>query len=487
MSRTFVFVFTTLFGLINLPVGAVDVVLTMDRSLSMKGNDPDRESIKGAELFTELLGNDDQLALTTFAQNSECLLPLTPLTAPKARQQIDSSLEQLQMSGIRTNFESALRVAYQMYQDQPSQATPNQRVMVLFSDGQLNLGSEEANQAAQQAIFNELVPKFQAAGIRILGVAFSPEADIDFLNQLADATGGQAFRAEKPADIYDAFVRLFEQTDQSLTAPIINNEVKVDAKVDTLKLLVKRDPENGIVELTNPSGHHFNATNQEPGVEWKRTPYFDHVTIQKPEPGTWKVKADNDDKRAYIDSDLDLQIKLPTLARFSDEVIVAAKLTYQGSPINPEVIKNTHFSATVFDSADTAVQQLELTPSSVDLLAQDQRGVLKVPHSGAFEIRVTASGVDFQREKTRFITFVDTNRASLTAPQPGMNHYTSEFAATETPPILDPIKEQATKRSALLVLVFANLGILAVVGIGAGIWWWRKPRPAKENNDFDDL
>ncbi|PQJ95646.1 vWA domain-containing protein [Chromatium okenii] len=359
MNRILIFVFITLVSLTSLSVSAVDVVLTMDRSLSMKGNDPDRESIKGAELFTELLDSNDQLALTTFAQSSECLLPLTPLTVPNTRQQLSSSLEALQMSGIRTNFESALRVAYQMYQDQSPQTTPKKRVMVLFSDGQLNLGSEEANQAAQQAIFNEVVPKFQSAGIRILGVAFSPEADLNFLSQIADATGGLAFRAEKPSDIYDAFVRLFEQTDQSLSAPIVNNEVKVDAKVDALKLLVKRDANNGLVELTNPSGHRFGAADKELGVEWKRTPYFDHVTIQKPEIGTWKVKTDNDNKRAYIDSDLDLQIKLPTLARFSDEVIIAAKLTYHGLPINPEVIKNISFSAIVFDNTETTIQQLD--------------------------------------------------------------------------------------------------------------------------------
>jgi hypothetical protein len=71
MNRILIFVFITLVSLTSLSVSAVDVVLTMDRSLSMKGNDPDRESIKGAELFTDLLDSNDQLALTTFAQSSE--------------------------------------------------------------------------------------------------------------------------------------------------------------------------------------------------------------------------------------------------------------------------------------------------------------------------------------------------------------------------------------------------------------------------------
>ncbi|MBK1693835.1 hypothetical protein CKO09_03645 [Chromatium weissei] len=486
MNRILFGFLITLFSLISFSISAADVVLTMDRSLSMKGNDPERESIKGAQLFTELLSDNDQLGLTTFAQSSECLLPLTPLTAPNTRPQLNSSLEQLQMSGIRTNFESALRVAYQMYQDQPSQTTPKKRVMVLFSDGQLNLGSEEANQSAQQAIFNEIVPKFQAAGIRILGVAFSPEGDLNFLSQIANATGGLAFRAEKPTDIYDAFVRLFEQTDQSLVAPIVNNEVQVDAKVDALKLLVKRDANNGLVELTNPSGHRFSAANKEFGVEWKRTPYFDHVTIQKPEVGTWKVNADNENKKAYINSNLDLQIKLPTLARFGDDVMIAAKLTHQGLPISSEVLKKTRFSVMVFDNTETVIQELDLTPSSVDLLTQDQRGILQMPHPGIFEVQVIANGSDFQRQKTRFITLVDAHDTEAVPLLPKTNSDAFEPAEINALPPLDPIAEQAAKRSALLILILTNLGIFIFVGIAASIWWWRKPRQAKENDDFDD-
>jgi hypothetical protein len=482
MIRTFTLIFISILIFFSLPVTAVDVVLTLDRSLSMKGNDPDRESIKGAELFGQLLSAQDRLALTSFAQSSECLLPLTPMTDNDMQQKFSALTQKLQMSGIRTNFESALRVAYQIYQDQP--ATPaNEQVMVLFSDGQLNLGTEEANQAAQAAIFNELVPKFQAAGIRILGVAFSPEADLEFLKKIAEATGGQAFRAEKPADIYDAFVRLFEQTDQPLSTSIVNDEVQVDKNVKELNLLVKRDAGDAPMQLTTPTGQHINAETNKRGVDWKHSTYFDHVSIQQPEVGTWKVTAENNNKKAYMKSELDLQVTLPALARFSDTIIVGAKLIYQGIPVNPEIVKNTQFRAVSFDEHGTKLQELELTASSVDLSAQDHRGALTFAQPGAFEVQITAINPDFQRQKNRFITLVQqvhpglTQKLLIERPESTVNNMSS---------VVQTVSEEAARQSAIFILIVSNLGILAAIGIGVGIWQWRRPRPTKtDDDDFD--
>ncbi|GEM_PF-6728418 len=481
MIRIFSPIIITLLFIMSLPAAAVDVVLTLDRSLSMKANDPDRDSIKGAELFGQLLNNQDRLALTSFAQNSKCLLPLTPIADENAQQKLTEHTQQLQMSGIRTNFESALRVGYQIYQDQP--AAPNdEKVLILFSDGQLNLGTDEANQTAQTTIFEELIPKFQADHIRILGVAFSPEADLEFLSKIAEATGGQAFRAEKPTDIYDAFVRLFEQTDQPLIAPIINDEVTVDANMKELNVLVKRNAGDGAIQLTTPTGQQIDATTKRPNINWESSTYFDQVRIQQPEAGIWKVKADNENKKAYIKSELDLRVTLPTLARFGDTILVTAQLTYQGAPINPEIVKDAQFSATVFDAGGAKIQTLELTTNATDLATYDYRGVLKFEHSGPFEVQVIAKHPDFQRQKNRFITLVKQVHPNLTqTPEPQATQPQNASAS-----IMQPISDAAARQSAIFILIVSNLALLAIVGIGVGIWWWRRSKLTKtDTEDFD--
>ncbi|WP_295408670.1 vWA domain-containing protein [uncultured Thiocystis sp.] len=462
------------------PVDAVDVVLTLDRSLSMKGNDPNRDSLKGAELFSELLGAEDRLALTTFAQESERLLPLTPLSDTGTRERIASLIQQVRMDGIRTNFEAALRTASRLFPDQPPDPA-HPRVLVLFSDGELNLGSEEANQTSRAAIVEEIIPTFQAAGIRILGVAYSPEADLAFLRQLADATGGQAFRADQPADIYDAFVRLFEQTDQPLTVPVIDGAVKIDANVHELKLLVKRDTGDGPMQLTDPSGRTFGAGEQTPGVDWKSTPYFDRISIQQPEAGSWKVTADNADKKAYIESDLDMHATLPVLASLDETVTVVAKLLYRGVAVDPSLMKNTRFTATSLDASGAIQQQLELQPGASDPAARDYRGTLAFSAPGLFQVRVSAEGVDFQRQKTYFLTIVGAEHpVPPVAPQ--ATGLPDNATAADSPD-----SDQATQRTAFFIFLLGNLGFLALAGLGVGVWWWRRRRRiAPDEIDPDD-
>ncbi len=454
-----------------IPASAIDVILTLDRSLSMMGNDPRRDSIKGAELFSELLSADDRLGLTTFAENSELLLPLTALTNRQVREQIAALIGKVSMNGIRTNFDAALRVAYPLF---PKPTDPaHEHVLVLFSDGQLNLGSEEANDIARNAITNELIPNFRAAGIRVLGVAFSQEADLSFLQRLADATNGHAFQADKPADIYDAFVRLFEQTDQPLTAPVINGKVTVDANVRELKLLVKRGAGDAPMQLTDPSGRNLNAGDQLPGVDWNSTPYFDRVTIQQPEAGDWKVTADNADKRVYIESDLDLQIIVPIIASLDETVNLTAKLTYRGVAIDSELMKSTRFSAQVLNPSSVISQQIELQP---DHTALNYRGTLRFNAPGTYAVQITAKGVDFERRKSSDITVV-------TAESP-RRPVASTSDIPPAPRNPDGIDTPGTQSSAIMILLSGNLAILVLIGLG--IWWWRHQHARIDLND-DDL
>jgi hypothetical protein len=378
---------------------AIDVALVLDRSGSMKANDPRRDSVRGVELFAELLDPKDRLAFLTFAERSETLAPMTLLADAKARARLARLAGSVPMTGALTDFAAALRQAYDA-QSGPLRDPGAERIVVLFSDGKLDLGSEAANQAARAAIASELLPRFQAADIRVYGVAFSPKADLDFLRGLAEATGGQAFRADKPEDIYGAFVRLFEEADQPLTAPFKDDRVAVDGKVRELKLLVGRDSASAPIRLTDPLSKEIKEQDRLPGVEWKRTPRFDHITIQQPEPGSWKVMGASGEKKAYLASDLDLDARLQPLARVGEAATVAARLTYQGRAVaDPAMLKDVKFTATALDPASAAEQAVELRPDAASSDPAEFKGSLAFSATGGYRVRVSAESPGFQRSK----------------------------------------------------------------------------------------
>jgi hypothetical protein len=445
---------------------AVDVVLALDHSLSMNHNDPGRDSLKGAELFSELLKTSDRLAVLTFGHDAQILMPLKALDAQTKREQALDLIRRVVMDGTRTDFSAALRGAYK----QLSSGTRDpdaKRILVIFTDGQLNLGSEAATAQARAEIINTLLPRFQAAGIQIHGVAFSPEGDIDFLRLLTDSTGGQAFRAQRPEDIYPAFVKLFEQTDQPLTAPVVEGRVEVDANVRELKLLVQRDASGAPTRLTDPSQRELTADDQMEGVTWRSTEHFDHITIQQPEAGSWQISGENQDKRAYLESDLDLEAKLPVLATVDEVVTVAARLIYRGQGVDERLASNTAFSATVLDTAGAPKQRLDLTPDmTAPQATRSHQGQLNFTDPGPYQVRVTAESESFQRTKILSMSLLPADQPPATS---------GDFLFDDD------------QQTALAIVIGGNLVLLVIGGSLGGLWWWRRRQKTGAGRDVDDL
>ncbi|MBK1723159.1 VWA domain-containing protein [Thiocystis violacea] len=457
-----------------LAAAPVDVVLALDHSLSMYKNDPARDSLKGAELFSTLLGSDDRLAVMTFAQNARVLLPLRPLSDAKTLSQIASIIDKIEMNGTQTNFEVALKTAYQTYSDPAS--IPASRFLVLFSDGQMNLGDNEATEAGRAALIEDLLPRFQASGIRIYGVAFSPDADLDLLSLLSESTGGLTIRADTPDDIYEAFVGLFEQADRPLMLPVSNGSVEIDADVQTLRLLVKREAGDAGIQLTDPNAQPLSAGDRRPGIDWKSMAHYDQITIQDPQPGVWKISGQTQDQNAYIESDLNLLIKVPVLAVVGEPMEVTAQLTNQGSPLAPSALQGIELSATVHDEAGGVVETLALHPSADARNGGRAVGQFSIDKAGTFHVEVSARGQGFQRKKVSLINVVTRLHPLSSPPVVATDDMTSAPAR---------VTEAKARQRAMKIIVIANLALLALLGIGVGVWWWRGSHAKPDV--FDDV
>lgn len=433
---------------------AVELVLALDRSGSMRANDPHRDSVRGVELFSDLLKPEDSLAFLAFAEKAELLLPMTPLTVPKARETMAKLASRIKMNGSLTNFEAALRKAHEEF-SRSSHDPLSERIVVLFTDGEIDLGDAAANQAALSSVTSELVPKFKADGIRLYGVAFSAKADLEFLRGLSEATGGQAFRVEQPSDVYKFFVRLFEEADQPLVAPIQDGRVTVDENVSELKLLVSRSSDDGSILMRDPHGVPIREGDRHPGVEWQHSPRFDRITVHQPAPGSWSVEGPNGDQKAYIASDLDLVAKLPALARIGESVSVSAQLTYQGQAVtDPVMLKNVAFKARILgESGATA----ELHEAAVQGLPEAS-GTLSFAEPGTHQVRISAEHPGYQRSKVLSISIIP-------------SWVSGNGDSKEAPPVAN--RQEGTEKSqsgAAVKLIWVNLILFGVLGVVAVLW-----------------
>ncbi|WP_043755810.1 VWA domain-containing protein [Imhoffiella purpurea] len=457
-------------------VASVDVMLALDRSLSMASNDPDRDSLKGVEVFSALLKPDDELGIITFAETAELGVAGRDMAEADARTDIDAFLREVVMDGKRTNFGAALRLGYETFAHQDVKFGA-ERFLVLFTDGQLNLGAEAATQAARRAIFDELLPLYRSAGIRIFGLAFSSEADLDFLGRLADSTNGRAFRAEKAEDLYAAFVQLFEQLDIPLTTPIAGDQIQVDENVKGLELLVKRGPDGGQMRLIDPVNQTLTVADGRSGVEWQSFDDFDHIRIQDPQPGTWRLATSSTDSKAYIESDLDLEAEIPPRVRAGEGVTVEARLVNHDPDGDSALIEGARLEARIQSASGWEQPPISFESVSMDDDAHDFRGTLLFTSMGDARVELTARGRGFRRTK----------------------HYPIEVAAAvsalDSVPANDqdpkakggePIPATPPEQSAAVTLLFANALILALLALILGAWWWRRCRMAdRDESDLD--
>ena len=472
---------------------AVDVALALDRSGSMKASDPRRDSVQGVELFTQLLGNEDRLAFLSFADDAETWLPMTPLAAPATRARLAELARQVKMNGAHTNLAAALSQSYQALSG-PASNLKAERIVVLFTDGKLDLGSPEADAAARASVA-ELLPKLKAEGIRVYGVAFSPGADLDFLRGMAEATGGQAFRADQPKDIYQAFVRLFEEADQPLSAPFIDGRVTVDANAQELKLLVGRDSPNEAIHLTDPAGRQIDESNLPPGMEWTRAPQFDRITVKQPQAGAWEVTGANGEKKAYLASDLSLAAKLPPLIEAGHATEVSARLTYQGRTVSdPSMLKGVKFTATLLNGVVAPAQPVELKAVADPGGVAEPRGSLTFVEPGNYRVRFSAESESFVRAKELSTTVTAAPptppapepAAAKAAPEPEPEPAPApEAKPAPAPPPKPPTAAEAenTRHDALSRLIWLNIGVFGLIGVFILAWWWkshRQPKPAEE-------
>jgi Ca-activated chloride channel family protein len=186
-------------------VPVVDFAVVLDGSSSMKALDDGQENRWHAarRLLRLFIADrpDDRFALILFSAHP---VTLSPLTADHLR--LWTILEHLQLESLDdgTAIGSALMTAVRRLRDSPARS----RVILLLTDGAQNRGRVQPMEAAEEA---------RAAGIRIHTVAIGSSGeslypidggqfarlkvatDPETLRLIAQATGGETFRADDPA------------------------------------------------------------------------------------------------------------------------------------------------------------------------------------------------------------------------------------------------------------------------------------------------
>ncbi|MFC1889007.1 VWA domain-containing protein [Thermodesulfobacteriota bacterium] len=203
-------------GKMDLPAegdpGPIDILLVLDNSGSMKENDPLRLMTKVVQTFSSELAFDTRFGIVVFDNSARVALQLTEVGRLGFPTQVKDSLRQLDYKGQRTDIAAGVeRALYELKHDvRPG----TQKMIVLLTDGIVDVGNAEQDLVRAQWLAKELKQQAKQDDVRIFGIAFEEAADYQLIQTLSVGTGGQYRRVLSASQIEQTFEEIRESIEE---------------------------------------------------------------------------------------------------------------------------------------------------------------------------------------------------------------------------------------------------------------------------------
>jgi Mg-chelatase subunit ChlD len=464
-----------------------DVVLLLDRSGSMAGNDPTGLGPTGAEVFLGMLDPNDRVAVIAFDTGARTLLPLSPVGDGSAARMAIKSMGK--PTGQWTDIKGALTAALdqlgpgaggpaaggQAAEDQTgqTQAEPvRQPAVVLFTDGkpETQPGGVPAGYRDQMA---REISRLAGRNIPVFSVGLG-QADFDTLNQIALGTKAESFAATSSAQIVQLFTDVLSRIKERQLVVGYSEDLAPgkDGKPHTFqvppytRLLTLSGVGAGGVSLKGqmPGGAALDAA---PGVKITRGGNYVVYTIPNPPPGAWVVQLQGTGRvEAHGQAESALRLELISPQPYSQvdqagPVPVSVEVTGDPDPQSPlEVWAQAGAGAPV---------RLERTAGGAADGSPRYEGRLPMA-DGHLAIWAARAGSEVARREFRVYPVAATSATSPSPPKPAPAATAGGQVGPPTPPPL------ARKLALAAAAVIAGVAALLL----AGAWRWRRLRRREE-------
>ena len=445
-----------------------DIRVLIDVSGSMKQNDPRNLRRPALDLLVQLFPSDSRAGIWTFGKYVNMLVPHDTVST-RWRDQSSNKSRLINSVALHTNIGLALEKAiYDGGQKKYSDTQDFNTSVILLTDGVVDISKDPIiNERERQRILEELLPRYQAAGIAIHAVALSTNADVELLERLAIETDGIFAVAEDAEDLNRIFLRAFDQSSPSDRAPLDDNRFLIDSSVEEFTALVFKAPDSAATQIKSPSGQIFNADFDGASLRWFVSDAYDLVTIQQPEEGEWTINADIDpDNRVTVVSDLTLAIAPIANNLYHGETATLTASMLEGGEIvsRDEFLDLFTVEASMSRSNTSFWRQTLVRDIGADTVGVYSRELDMLRNSGDYAVTVVVDGKTFKREKTLKFTVREPFRIELAA-----NELEGEFALTV---IADDkrLRTADVVLSAVIVLPNGSEQALDLDSDQAGIW-----------------
>ena len=460
----------------------MDAVVIMDSSGSMKKTDPKELRKPAAKLFITLLDAEDSLSVVSFSDNAYPVTFLTRLNTEINKDKALKATDRISSKGVYTNLYAAIQKGLELLKD--SHSNQHQPILILMSDGKMDVGSKEKSTELQQKIFTELLPEIKKHHIKIYSIAFTTDSDQTLLQEIADATDGRYALAASDDVLHKVFAKLFEQSKEPNMLPLTENQFVADKSIREITIIANKKDDKSQIFLQTPAGERINSTVKNENIKWFVSQSFDMITLLKPEEGSWKILFSDNDNKAYIVTDIKLRSQFKYDSSQSGEAMIETWLIK-----NDEIIANNELLDTL--ELKLEVENPEGKVEEVALSKQTDSGIFTARFtptiSGIYSATAIAKSKTFQRQQS-FSFRAKVAETPVISPQPEPEPVAEEPSPAEQKPapaaeaITEPAKEdEGSMIDDLMLFIIINIAILFVgVNIYFAMQIMKNKKPKQE-------
>ncbi len=483
----------------------LDIVLVMDSSGSMKKNDPNDLRKPAAKLLLSLLGKDDRASIVSFSDQGYPVAYLTQTNSRLNNQLLFEAVEKVSNKGAYTNLAGAIEAATRVYEQ--GWQSERKHVVVLMSDGKMDLASAALDKQATAELVTTLLPVLKENKIQVHTIAFTDNSDMRLLQAIANLTDGHFNIARTDKDLHQVFASIFEQSKEPDILPIQRGRFSVDRNVREMTIIANKESFNTQVSLTLPGGRVLDSDATFDDIKWLVSDQFDLITIQNPEPGDWHMLPEGEANRAYIITDLKMVLQVfPEQPQRGDRLDLKVWLEEDGHLMDKQQVLALLRVDLVHTQPSGIAQRVALFSdrSENGELSGYFNTNLLLSDYGRYRIEVTASTGTFDRVKSKVIDLTppmkpeqvlsaleDPHSTELqplagaeqvyTPPPPPVEHRRPQAvqpAVEPPPPVVAVVVEERTgdDESGVLLAVIIFVIFNFIIALGIGIIWWVKRR-----------
>lgn len=272
-----------------------NVCFVLDSTNSLLDTDAEKLRYDATSMFLGLLANDgNYVGSVIFSGGVIKTTDVTPINGPEDKIKAEKDLETNEQLGA-TTIGAALDQAIDMLLSKGDSSLDS--VVILLSDGQSNKQDEKEMNSRSEAL-----TKAKKNSIPVYTVALNAdgEADLDVLEQIANATDGKYKEVKKADDLKDVFREFYNMIYSAGTIKIMDGVIPEDGKisvpfevpyqgVEEVNIIISSDNRIENLTLTEPNGKELDE--EEVAGITTVAKRFTITKITKPIGGKWKLEG----------------------------------------------------------------------------------------------------------------------------------------------------------------------------------------------------